>query len=227
MKIAATVLVLATATAFATTNAHAKHYHHHHYAHHHYRKHVETGERVFYSKPAYEDVADADQRYLHASLSGYRAYASYTPEETTKSHERHVDYAGGGGLVRSHKTGATARVSFRAAGAMQSYIDDIEANGGTVYFMGGNRAGHCSPRHMHSCGLALDVCQLSRGVVASKCHLPGPGALAEIAARHGLFEGGQWCNSDYGHAQLGVSAAACGNILMARRHYRHRHYASR
>lgn len=84
MRIAATVLVLATATAFATTNAHAKHYHHHHYAHHHYRKHVETGERVFYSKPAYEDVADADQRYLHASLSGYKAYASYTPEHRIK-----------------------------------------------------------------------------------------------------------------------------------------------
>jgi len=28
---------------------------------------------------------------------------------------------------------------------------------------------------------------------------------------HGLFEGGRWCNSDYGHAQVGVTAAACGD----------------
>src|SRR5262249_12789283 len=30
------------------------------------------------------------------------------------------------------------------------------------------------------------------------------------AAAHGLFEGGRWCNSDYGHAQVDVTAAACG-----------------
>jgi hypothetical protein len=32
-----------------------------------------------------------------------------------------------------------------------------------------------------------------------------------VAASHGLFEGGRWCDSDYGHAQIGVTAAACGN----------------
>jgi hypothetical protein len=28
---------------------------------------------------------------------------------------------------------------------------------------------------------------------------------------HGLFEGGRWCDSEYGHAQIGVTAAACGD----------------
>jgi hypothetical protein len=37
-----------------------------------------------------------------------------------------------------------------------------------------------------------------------------PVALGRIAASHGLFEGGRWCNSDYGHAQIDVTAPACG-----------------
>jgi hypothetical protein len=56
----------------------------------------------------------------------------------------------------------------------------------------------------------LDVCQLRRGVVDARCHLPPRQALAQIAAAHGLFEGGRWCHSDYGHAQLGVTASDCG-----------------
>lgn len=137
-----------------------------------------------------------------------------------------------GGLAKadtivSHATGARANVGSAHAASFQAYINDLEQNhGAKVYFMGGNRRGRCSSRHMHSCGRALDVCQLSRGVVASRCHLPGPVALASIAARHGLFEGGQWCNSDYGHAQVGVSAAACGGKHYAQRHHKHRRYAS-
>ena len=34
--------------------------------------------------------------------------------------------------------------------------------------------------------------------------------LGRIAAAHGLFEGGRWCHSDYGHVQTSVTAAACG-----------------
>jgi hypothetical protein len=64
----------------------------------------------------------------------------------------------------------------------------------------------------------LDICQLSRGRVDSRCHLPGRQAVAAIANRHGLFEGGQWCHSDYGHAQVGVTAEACGNTMSAKRH---------
>jgi hypothetical protein len=58
---------------------------------------------------------------------------------------------------------------------------------------------------------ALDVCQMRRGVVDPRCHLPPRRALAQIASSHGLFEGGRWCNSDYGHVQLGVTAGDCGD----------------
>src|SRR6185437_15292464 len=69
----------------------------------------------------------------------------------------------GAGIVRSAKTGATAHVAPGHAAAFQAYIDDLESHGATVRFMGGYRAGVCSPRHEHPCGKALDVCQLSRG----------------------------------------------------------------
>ena len=126
------------------------------------------------------------------------------------------------GNVVSHKTGATATVGGHYAAKFQAYVDDIEAAGGAVYFMGGNRRGHCSERHMHSCGRALDVCQLSRDRVDHRCHLPDRHVLAQIAERHGLFEGGQWCHGDYGHAQAGASAPACGTTIAASRHKRHR-----
>jgi hypothetical protein len=93
----------------------------------------------------------------------------------------------------------------------QAYIDDLENNhSARVLFMGGVRPGRCSPASEHPCGKALDVCQLSRGVVDGRCNLPGRVALGRIAASHGLFEGGRWCNSDYGHAQIDVTAPACG-----------------
>lgn len=114
------------------------------------------------------------------------------------------------GLVISKKTGATARVGAQHTATFQAYIDDIEAHGGVVRFMGGTRKGRCWSGGMHPCGRALDVCQTGRGRVDPRCHLPGRQALAQIASAHGLFEGGQWCDSDYGHAQVGESAAACG-----------------
>jgi hypothetical protein len=114
------------------------------------------------------------------------------------------------GIVVSRKTGARARVGVAHAAQFQAYIDDLERNhGARILFMGGVRPGHCSPSGMHPCGKALDVCQLRRGVVDPRCHLPPRRTLAQIAASHGLFEGGRWCNSDYGHAQLGVTAADC------------------
>lgn len=116
------------------------------------------------------------------------------------------------GLVISHKTGARARVGVAYASRFQSYIDDLESNhGARVLFMGGLRPGRCLPESQHPCGKALDVCQLSRGRVDPRCNLPGRAALAGIATAHGLFEGGRWCQSDYGHAQVGVTAAACGD----------------
>jgi len=118
------------------------------------------------------------------------------------------------GVIVSSKTGARARVGVAYAARFQAYIDDLENNhGARVLFMGGTRPGHCSPASEHPCGKALDVCQLRRGVVDSRCNLPARRTLGEIAAAHGLFEGGRWCNSDYGHAQVGVTAAACGDKI--------------
>ena len=64
----------------------------------------------------------------------------------------------------------------------------------------------------HACcyGRHPDVCQLRRGVVDRRCNLPGRVTLGQVAAAHGLFEGGRWCNSDYVHAQVDVTAAGCG-----------------
>lgn len=127
-----------------------------------------------------------------------------------------VSTAANAATIVSHKTGARANVGSAYRAQFQAYVDDIEASGGTVHFMGGIRGGRCSSRHMHPCGRAVDICQLSRGRVDRRCHLPGPHELASIASRHGLFEGGQWCNSDYGHAQAGVSAPSCGGSRTAR-----------
>ena len=114
------------------------------------------------------------------------------------------------GFVISSKTGTRARVGIRYAARFQAYIDDLENNHGVrVLFMGGIRAGSCSRSSEHPCGKALDVCQLRRGVVDPRCKLPGRAALGQIAASHGLFEGGRWCNSDYGHVQVDTTPA-CG-----------------
>src|SRR5262249_34145449 len=115
------------------------------------------------------------------------------------------------GIVMSAKTGARARVGIAYAARFQAYIDDLEKNyGARVLFMGGIRPGRCLPESEHPCGKALDVCQMKRGVVDPRCNLPGRVALGQIAAAHGLFEGGRWCDSDYGHAQIGVTAPPCG-----------------
>jgi Uroporphyrinogen decarboxylase (URO-D) len=116
------------------------------------------------------------------------------------------------GIVLSAKTGARARVGVAYAARFQAYIDDLEKNyGARVLFMGGVRPGRCAPESEHPCGKALDVCQLRRGVVDPRCNLPGRVVLGQIAAAHGLFEGGRWCQSDYGHAQIDVTAPACGD----------------
>jgi len=134
----------------------------------------------------------------------------------------------GSGVVRSGKTGATARVSPRWSGVFQAYVDDLEARGAAVYYMGGYRRGRCSVGSQHPCGSALDVCQDHRGHVsgARNCNLPGPVEMAAIASRHGLFEGGVWCRRpDYGHVQAIASGSVCeargsSGLLAARRHGR-------
>ena len=123
--------------------------------------------------------------------------------------EKREVYESKSGVVRSKKTGATARVSPKYARAFQGFIDDLEAGGASLRFLGGYRAGKCWQGSKHPCGMALDYCQYARGVVDKRCNLPGRAVVAQIAARHGLFEGGQWCNNDYGHVEAGGSTA-CG-----------------
>ena len=115
------------------------------------------------------------------------------------------------GRDHKHRRGCSeAGVGISYAARFQAYIDDLENNyGARVLFMNGLRPGHCSPASEHPCGKALDVCQRRRGVVDPRCNLPSHAAIGRIAASHGLFEGGRWCNSDYGHAQVGVTPS-CG-----------------
>lgn len=188
----AAAAVLALSTA-ASAPAYAKHRHHHYYGVHHAGNFTGFG------------------------MVGRNHHRGYRHVRRGKG----VSYAHVGGNVRS-SAGAHATVSSSYAGAFQAYINDLEANGARILFMGGNRAGYCSQRHKHSCGMALDVCQYSRGVVERKCNLPSRPEIARIAARHGLFEGGQWCSSDYGHAEAGGSAACGTRWASAGRHYRSR-----
>ena len=125
------------------------------------------------------------------------------------------------GIIRSKKTGAQARVAARYQAKFQAYIDDVEAAGGKISFMGGIRPGRCSiPRSKHPCGMAVDLCQYSRGVVDHKCLLPPERVLAQLAARHGLLEGGVWCHGDRGHAEVRTArqAEGCGSNLYSAVH---------
>lgn len=117
-----------------------------------------------------------------------------------------------GSIIMSPKTGSTARVARQYAGRFQAYVDDLEDHGARVLSMGGFRGhGPCTQRHKHRCGRALDVCQLSRGVVDARCHLPSPNEMRRIAAAHGLVEGGRWCHGDYGHAEVAPGAPLCAH----------------
>ena len=150
---------------------------------------------------------------MTATYDSRREIKTTAPMPAARPQSRPLDANGNGtgGLVISRKTGARAHVGVAHAARFQAYIDDLENNhSARVLFMGGIRPGRCSPASEHPCGKALDVCQLSRGVVDRRCNLPARVALGRIAASHGLFEGGRWCNSDYGHAQIDVTAPACG-----------------
>ena len=96
----------------------------------------------------------------------------------------------------------------------QSYIDDVEAMGARVKFMGGIREENIRPGQDIQCGKALDVCERSRGVVDPDCHSWERNARCD-RIKNGLFEGGLWCDFDYGHVQVGVSAEACAQSIYA------------
>ncbi len=141
-------------------------------------------------------------------------------------------YEKGSGIVRSQKTGATARVSPKYAPKFQAFIDALESQyGATIMFMGGYRRGPCANYSQHPCGAALDYCQLSRGRVDGRCRLPGRSIVIALASRLGLEEGGQWCHHDYGHVQGMKSAGPCGSNIYsavskfkALRHHWPRHH---
>lgn len=184
---AAAVLALST---IASAPAYAKH-RHHHYGVHHARSFTGFG------------------------VVGRHHHRGYRHVRRGKG----VSYAHVGGNVRS-SAGAHATVSSSYAGAFQAYINDLEANGARILFMGGyspewqkTKRGNLVRTHMrgsmHYSGLALDVCQLRRGIVDRRCNLPDRSQIIQIARRHGLTEGASWCNSDYGHAQVGVSGRSC------------------
>lgn len=134
------------------------------------------------------------------------------------------------GIIRT-KMGAIAHVAARYASQFQGYIDDLELNyGATLHDIGGIRRGRGSIGHQHPLGKALDLCQLRRDKVRSDCNLPDRATLIRVAAEHGLFEGGQWCNGDMGHAQITPSGNAnCHKgdegMMMAKAHHRRHHYA--
>ena len=108
------------------------------------------------------------------------------------------------------RTGATATgIQPRYAAQFQAFVDDLEAHGVTIKFMGGYRPGRCWQADKHACGMAIDVCQYARNVVDSRCHLSRE-VVAELAEKHGLFSGGLWCNPDFGHVEAGGSVA-CGH----------------
>jgi hypothetical protein len=133
---------------------------------------------------------------------------------------------GESGVVRSGKTGATARVSPRFQPIAQAVVDDLEARGATIRFMGGYRKGPCWPGGLHPCGLAIDLCQTARGIVDRRCNLPSRAVEASVAAAHGALSGGIWCHQDRGHIQLGQTAGACGgNLYAAVREYQAKRHA--
>ena len=131
----------------------------------------------------------------------------------------------GSGIVRSRKTGATAHVSASFAAVAQAVVDDLEQNHGAVIkFMGGYRRGPCASWSLHPCGLAIDLCQLSRGVVDSRCNMPSRAVEEQVARAHGAYSGGEWCSQDRGHIQAKETASPCGhNLYAAVSTFKHRH----
>ena len=126
----------------------------------------------------------------------------------------------GSGMVVSRKTGHAVRIDSRYQARFQALTDDLEDHGATIYYWGGWRRGHCSLRHQHSCGWAIDFCQDYRGHVsgARDCNLPRPALFHQLVVKHGLFDGSVWCNQDYGHVQA-KDSGGCNRV--ARGNYGH------
>lgn len=164
------------------------------------------------AQPAYPM---ASQPSLVASHSAKRTGRRHQAAEARRAPPEPRQGQIGSGIVRSAKTGATAHVSPKFQPIAQAVVDDLEARGAVIRFMGGYRKGPCWAGGLHPCGLAIDLCQLRRGIVDPRCKLPSRSLEASVAAAHGAMSGGIWCNQDRGHIQLGQTAGACGRNLYA------------
>ena len=120
----------------------------------------------------------------------------------------------------SRKTGARARVGGAHAARFQAYIDDLENNQAPAVPLHGRHAsGTLSSSGMHPCGKALDVCQMRRGVVDSRCHLPARRRLRRLLTPWPV-EGGRCAIRTMVTSSSGVTAeiAVTGELAFVRRH---------
>lgn len=102
-------------------------------------------------------------------------------------------------VIRS-RSGATARVASSHAHQFRCLVNEIDATGYRIRFMGGVRAGSCAPpANKHPCGLALDIDQTARDVTLRG--FPRQ-ASTVLAKRCGLFPGSEWRNADTGHFEV-------------------------
>ena len=169
--------------------------------------------------PAYPADHQARTTHTHRQAHSHRVASTtstYRSDDEDSRAEQPSVGVSGGGIVRSHKTGATARVSVAFASTAQAVVDDLEQNyGAAIKFMGGYRRGPCASWSLHPCGLAIDLCQLARGVVDGRCNMPSRAIEEKVARAHGAYSGGEWCNNDRGHIQAKETAAPCGHNLYA------------
>jgi hypothetical protein len=206
---AATVAVLLYASSVEARTRHTYNYQYHESVHQRQYQHYDQQQ---YRRHYYQDYYQQSKKVARHHKKVSRKFVSRRHKEVADANGNEAP-----GIVVSQKTGAKARVGAKYAAQFQAYIDDLEAAGATVLDMGGYRKGRCSSGHQHPCGKALDVCQLKRDRVDSRCHLPGRAIMARLARKNGLFEGGQWCDGDVGHVQISESAPNCGNKRFAER----------
>jgi hypothetical protein len=130
-----------------------------------------------------------------------RARATRTGARHARRARRHLARQGAGcgslSTVRA-SSGATACVASSAASKFQALINDLEATGYRIDFMGGWRRHGSVAESKHPAGLALDINQVGRGRVTRRL----PGNATAIAARYGLLHGAVWHHSDAGHFEV-------------------------
>jgi hypothetical protein len=163
--------------------------------------------------------ARADERYNgiepthHHHVSGRHSVSDWAPKHKARIHRAlaarkvskgkkapRLAHSCGGHLARiAAHSGATACVHPRARATFQRFVHALEGAGAQIKFMGGYRPeDYCSKRHMHGCGLALDINQYARNVVR-----PGlPRSSTQLARQFGLLHGAVWGHPDTGHFEV-------------------------